>query len=199
MAYFGLTSYGPQEPLRDVNKVSHDYIFHTIAIDQYVEAFNKYLIGDSDVAVVMEVSGDTHILRAKLGDILKDVLGRQPRKIELDCWFTHLDFDRSGVMGLDEYLKGLERLMAFSAGTVVPATFTSYDTQRVEWIHHTRVGYEPQQTLRAPLTTAQEVGWHAPKPTPPEAQVRRSLNSTDVTQREGRDAASYYGHFICNH
>ncbi|GIL56133.1 hypothetical protein Vafri_11567 [Volvox africanus] len=198
MAFFGLTSLGPQEPIREANKTSHEFIFHTLPIDQYINSFNKYVIGESDVSVVMEVNGDTHILRAKLGDILKDILGRQPRKIELDCWFTHLDFDRSGVMGIDEYLKGVERLVAFSTGTSTPATFTSYDTQRVEWIHHTRVGYEPQQTLKAPLTTSQEVGWHAPKPTPPESVTRKPLSSTDVTQREGRDAASYYGHFICN-
>ena len=88
--------------------------------------------------------------------------------------------------------------MNFSAGTSTPVTQSSYDTQRVQWIHHTRVDYEPQQTLRGPMTTAQEVGWHAPKMAPPETQVRRTLGSTDVTQREGRDAASYYGHFICN-
>ncbi len=35
----------------------------------------------------------------------QDLLGRQPRKFELDCWFTHLDFDRSAVMGIEEYFK----------------------------------------------------------------------------------------------
>ncbi|EFJ40347.1 hypothetical protein VOLCADRAFT_119994, partial [Volvox carteri f. nagariensis] len=157
--------------------ISHEYIFHTLPIDQYVDAFNKYLIGDSDISVVMEVNGDTHILRAKLGDILKDILGRQPRKYELDCWFTHLDFDRAGVLGIEEYLKGVQRLMAFSEGTSVPTTFTSYDTQRVEWIHHSRVGYEPQQTLRAPLTTSQE-----------DAEPSACLDDGREAKEEERDA-----------
>ncbi|KXZ43708.1 hypothetical protein GPECTOR_82g242 [Gonium pectorale] len=197
MSFFGLTSLGPQDTIKDAAKTSQEYIFHTIPVDDYVDQFNKYLIGESDISVALEVDGSTHIVRAKLGDILKDVLGRQPRKFELDAWFTHLDFDRSGVMGLDEYLKGLDRLIAFSAGTVSPATFTSFDTQRVTHIHHTRVDYEPQSTLRGPLTTAQEVGWHATKPAPPEAATRHTLGSTDVSRGEGRDAASYYGHFIC--
>ncbi|GFR50921.1 hypothetical protein Agub_g13240 [Astrephomene gubernaculifera] len=197
MAFFGLTSLGPQDPIREAKKTNHEYVFHNFPLDHYVEVFNKYLIGDSDISVTLEVNGDSHIVRAKLGDMLKDVLGRQPRKHEVDSWFTYLDFDRSGVMGLDEYIKGVERLQEFSAGAPTNATYTSYDTQRVEWIHHTRVGYEPQQTLRGPMLTSQEVGWHAPKLTPPEAQVRRTLGSTDVTQCEGRDAASYYGHFIC--
>lgn len=37
--------------------------------------------------------------------LAQDLLGRQPRKFELDCWFTHLDFDRSAVMGIEEYFK----------------------------------------------------------------------------------------------
>ncbi|PNH04548.1 hypothetical protein TSOC_009283 [Tetrabaena socialis] len=198
MAFFGLTSLGPQEPIQDVNKSGHDYIFHTLPIDSFVEKFNAYLIGESDISVALEVDGDYHIPRAKLGDILKDLLGRQPRKFELDAWFTHLDFDRSAVMSLEEYMKGVDRLLEFSAGSPATSTFNSYDTQRTSWVHHTRAANETQQTLRAPMTTAQEVGWHALKPTPPEANKRKAQGTTDI-KREGHSAQSYYGHFICNY
>lgn len=70
-AFFGLTSLGPQDAIRDSKKIHHEYVFHTLTIDEYVDAFNKYLIRESDISVVMQVNGDTHILRAKLGDILK--------------------------------------------------------------------------------------------------------------------------------
>ncbi|KAG2492433.1 hypothetical protein HYH03_009376 [Edaphochlamys debaryana] len=100
-------------------------------------------------------------------------------------------------MSLSEYLKGVEKLQAFSAGSDAPSTFTSYDTQRTAWVRHERVDYEATKTLRAPMTTSQEVGWHANKVAPPEASQRRTLGSTDVTRKEGNTAASYYGHFIC--
>ncbi|KAG2447793.1 hypothetical protein HYH02_007250 [Chlamydomonas schloesseri] len=196
MSFFGLTSFGPQDPIKDRVKASHEYVFHTFPLEHYTDTFSKYTLGNSDVAVALEVDGATHIVRAKLGDLLKDILGRQPRKYELDAWFTHLDFDRSGVMGLDEYIKGVERLQEFSATGVTPAAYSSFDTQRTDWVRHTRVGYEAQQTLRGPMTTAQEVGWHTTKPAPPETSQRRTLGSTDVTQREGHTAASYYGHFL---
>lgn len=94
--------------------------------------------------------------------------------------------------------QGVDKVVAFSASTATPVQYASFDTQRTDWVRHARVGYEQQQTLARPLTTAQEVGWHAPKPEPPGATARRTLGSTDVTQREGNTAASYYGHFICN-
>lgn len=198
MAFFGLTTLGSTDPIRDATKTDKEYLFHTIPQERYEEVFNKHLIGDSDIAIALEVDGSIHIPRAKLGDLLKDLLGRQPRKFELDCWFTHLDFDRSAVMGIEEYFKGVDKVVAFSASTATPVQYASFDTQRTDWVRHARVGYEQQQTLARPLTTAQEVGWHAPKPEPPGATARRTLGSTDVTQREGNTAASYYGHFICN-
>lgn len=35
------------------------------------QVFNKYLLGDSDISIALEVDGSTHIPRAKLGDLLK--------------------------------------------------------------------------------------------------------------------------------
>lgn len=55
--------------------------------------------------VTLEVDGQTHILRARLGDMLKQLLQRQPRKFELDAWFTHFDYERTPLMGVDEYMR----------------------------------------------------------------------------------------------
>jgi hypothetical protein len=38
------------------------------------------------------------LLVQSLGDMLREVLGRQPRKYELEAWFSYLDFDRSAAM-----------------------------------------------------------------------------------------------------
>jgi len=38
---------------------------------------------DSDIALTLEVDGSEHILRAALGDMLRELLGRQPRKHEV--------------------------------------------------------------------------------------------------------------------
>jgi hypothetical protein len=37
----------------------------------------------------MQIDGGTHILRKDLVKILKDVLGREPAKIEFDVFFTY--------------------------------------------------------------------------------------------------------------
>jgi ribosomal protein L37AE/L43A len=39
-----------------------------------------------------------------------------------------------------------------------------------------------------------QVGWHAAKGAAPLPTERRKLSSTDVTRREGRTAATYFGH-----
>jgi hypothetical protein len=53
--------------------------------------------------------------------------------------------------------------------------------------------HSPQQTLARPLTASQVVGWHAAKPGAAAREEVHCLNHTDVTKREGRTAASFYG------
>lgn len=48
-----------------------------------------------------------------------------------------------------------------------------------------------QNCLKGPLTTQQEVGWHALKAAPP--QYFKYSKHTDVTIREGRDLKFFYG------
>lgn len=135
--------------------------------------------------------------RACLSLCLQELLGRPPRKFELEAWFTHFDFDRSALMSFEEFVAGVEKLRAFCAGSEKPVSTTSYDAQHTGWTRHTRVGFELQQTYKAPLTTAQDIGWHALKPAPKGSDKRAALNHTDVTIKEGRTAASYYGYFAC--
>ena len=86
--------------------------------------------------------------------------------------------------------------MAFSGSSTTPSEYSSYDTQRADWLRHSRVGYEARQMYKAPLTTTQDIGWHASKPAPPGQDKRRVLNTTDVTRKEGRTAESYFGMYV---
>lgn len=44
-SFFGLTSFGPQDPVKDRVKTSHEYVFHTFPIEHYTDTFTKYTIG----------------------------------------------------------------------------------------------------------------------------------------------------------
>jgi hypothetical protein len=44
------------------------------------------------------------------------------------------------------------------------------------------------------LSLRAQVGWHAPKHHQPPPAERFTLPHTDVTRKEGRTAATYYGH-----
>lgn len=194
--HFGLTTLGHSDPIKDANIISDGYMFHELEEEEYTYAFGRFLLGaTSQVAATLEVDGNSTVLRASLGDMLKVVLNRQPRKFELDAWFTQLDFDRSATLGVEEYMKAVRQLRELSAAPQQPREYTSFDHRRCDWQRHVRVGYEPQNTLRTPLTTQQEVGWHAPKQAPPRTSF--ATNHTDVTIKEGRDAKHYYGHFNC--
>lgn len=69
--FFGLTTLGAAEPIKEGTKISQDYEFHNIPEDAYYALFQANLLGDSDIALTLQVDGSQHILRAKLGDMLK--------------------------------------------------------------------------------------------------------------------------------
>lgn len=115
MAFFGMTTLGPSDPVREQTAPSQTYTFHELDEDTYIAVFDKYLLGnDSKIARTLELDGNSHVLRAALGDMLRELLGRPPRKHELDAWFTALDFDRSAILGREEFMKGVEELKVFS-------------------------------------------------------------------------------------
>lgn len=88
MTFFGLTALGTNDPISDGTALSQCYVFHTLERERYLAAFNKYLLEGTDTAIILEIDGSTSVLRAALGSMLEVLLGRQPRKVELDAWFT---------------------------------------------------------------------------------------------------------------
>lgn len=191
---FGCNTLGPSCHFATTSAAKQEYPFNDFSVDTYSSVFDKFAMGDSDLAKNLDVNGYDTILRASLGDMLKDLLGRQPRKLELDSWFTFCDFDRSGLMSREEFVLSVQSLMDFAASPDSTKEYTSHDLRRQHWLRHRRVGYDASKSLSKPLTTSQVIGWHAKKPQPNDA--RHSVKHTDVTLREGRSAASYYGHYV---
>lgn len=62
------------------------------------------------------------------------------------------DFDRSAILGLDEYMASVERLIDFSAKPGKAATYTSYDIKRCHWLRSVRVEAELQSSLKVSHT-----------------------------------------------
>mmetsp|Transcript_28653 Transcript_28653/g.77275 ORF Transcript_28653/g.77275 Transcript_28653/m.77275 type:complete len:196 (+) Transcript_28653:149-736(+) len=195
MAFFGLTTLGPSNPIRENAKDVQTYPFHELSMEVYMSVFNKYLLGDSQIARTLDVDGENYILRAALGDMLRELLGRQPRKYELEAWFTFHDFDRDPIMSREQFAEGIDMLQNFSSNPKPPKQYTSYDQLRKDWLRHTRVEYNLQETCSRPSTLAQEIGWHTIKPAPRHQSFHS--NHTDVTRTEGTTAKTYYGHFLC--
>jgi hypothetical protein len=54
-------------------RIPQAYVFHEIGQEVYDACFEKYLLRDSSTALVLEVDGSSHILRASLGDMLREV------------------------------------------------------------------------------------------------------------------------------
>lgn len=192
---FGMTTLGA-DPIKELTASEYQYCFHLIPESHYIETFNKYLLGsNSQIAKTLEIDGDAAVLRASLGDMLRELVGRQPRKFELEAWFTCLDFDRSAILGLEEFLQSVQSLIEFSGNPENGKTYTSFNKYHADWVTNRRVGTTQQKTNRAPMTAAQEIGWHVLKPQPKDRPYFGS-SSTDVTKSEGRSKASYFGMYM---
>jgi hypothetical protein len=95
------------------------------------------------------------------------LLGRPPRKHELDAWFSFLDFDRSAVMPREEFDRATEQLRQFSAQPQQPRMYNSFDRYRADHLRSYRVEYDRQKACSMPMTSSQEVraggsdaGWY---------------------------------------
>jgi hypothetical protein len=64
MAFFGLTTLGPPDPIKEMTATSQSYVFHTIDEARYLQCFDKYLLGDSPTAAMLQLDGTEYILRA---------------------------------------------------------------------------------------------------------------------------------------
>lgn len=89
-------------------------------------------------------------------------------------------------MSRAEWDAGVAALREASAAPQAAREYSSYSRWRADRLRERRVGWAPQRAFQAPLTAAQEVGWHAAKTLTKLPGDRARLSSTDVTRREGR-------------
>jgi len=195
---FGLTTLGPSDPISDATAAAGvaELAFHTISPAEYTAAFDAHLLGDCHLARNLGVDGATVIPRKELCNVLHDLLGRVPSQQELTTWLTYTDYDRGAFMTYPEYQRAVEDLVLFCAEPQAPRQYKSYTKIMADRFKHTRRGYEPQRTLRAPMTDSQRVGWHTLKThvrSPTDVHVPNK--STDVTINEGWSPVMYYGFF----
>eukprot|EP00877_Chromochloris_zofingiensis_P003921 jgi/Chrzof1/1352/Cz10g04050.t1 len=192
--FFGVTTLGATDPFFDNAAATLHYPFHEMPLEDYMRVFDQFKMGNSEEAAILRIDGKQHVLRGNLGDMLNTLLGRQARKTELQAWFTFCDFDRGCVMSLQEYQTAVELLREFSSNPQKARQYSSYKLWKSDYLKNRRVNWDPQKCFQEPLTASQEVGWHASKPHVATAEQRFVLNHTDVTKKEGRNAADYYGY-----
>jgi hypothetical protein len=195
MLAFGTTAAGMVNHFTEATAISKEYCFHEMPQSHYMNVFTNHTLGNVKLAEELQVNGSETILRGNLGAMLHDILGREPRKHELEAWFTFCDFDRCCTMDINEYERSIQQLVNFSAQPADAKTYTSWGLKETHRHQARLVENCPQSSLARPLTASQEVGWHAVKPGAAMREEVHCLNHTDVTKREGRTAATYFGHY----
>lgn len=77
------------DPFFDAATTTVAYPFHEIDPDAYAAVFDAHILGaGSRVAAALGADGGATVLRADLGAMLNELLGRQARKAELQLFFT---------------------------------------------------------------------------------------------------------------
>eukprot|EP00775_Hariotina_reticulata_P004473 gene4473-4727_t len=193
--FFGMTTLGATDPFHDNAATTLRYPFHEIPSETYMHVFEQHKLGcDSEIAQTLQVNGGNSILRGKLGQMLNEILCRQAHKAELQAWFTFCDYDRGCIMTRAEYEQAVHMLCQFSGNPQKARQYSSFDRWRADHMQHRRVEWDAQMSLQEPITATQQIGWHAAKPHAAPQEERFRLSRTDVTLKEGRSAATYYGY-----
>jgi hypothetical protein len=126
MLAFGTTTAGMVDHFKDASAASKAYSFHEVPLSQYMDTFHAFALGGVKLADELGVDGSRTILRGNLGAMLPRLLGREPRRHELDAWFTFCIFDRTCTMDVDEYAAAVQQLQDFSAAPAESRTYSSY-------------------------------------------------------------------------
>lgn len=196
--FFGMTTLGATDPFFDAAATTIHYPFHDIDESAYEQAFEAQLLSNTSrgkaVAETLQVDADSSVLRSKLGEMLNTVLGRQAHRAELAAWFSFLDFDRGAIMTRTEFSTAIQQLRSWSAAPERARQYSSFARMAADKKQHRRVEWSAQKALQEPVTAAQTVGWHAAKPHHEAPEERFTLPHTDVTCKEGRTHATYYGY-----
>eukprot|EP00873_Tetraselmis_striata_P025681 jgi/Tetstr1/445945/TSEL_033574.t1 len=193
MAFFGLTYLGGGDVFKEFTP-ANPISLGSIPDEKFLEAFDKYVVGDTPLALDLQCDGMEHVLRGDLHLILFDVLERNPSAEELDVFFTMTDYETSAAISRDEFLASVAVLKERCSNPKVPRAYTSHNQYTHDLKKHRRLEYEPMESLRRPIKESQIIGWQS-MASPNRNQKRHTLNTTDVTRNEGIQPSNYFGMF----
>mmetsp|Transcript_50539 Transcript_50539/g.161672 ORF Transcript_50539/g.161672 Transcript_50539/m.161672 type:complete len:194 (-) Transcript_50539:204-785(-) len=115
MSFFGLTTLG------NGNFFAHNAMrkmeIHNISEEKWVEAYQSVGLSPED-AFELQVDRLTNLARGDLPRVLAAALGRDPTSEESQTFVIYVDVDTSGIITIEEFMRGVLALRA-SVGTPV--------------------------------------------------------------------------------
>mmetsp|Transcript_50541 Transcript_50541/g.161679 ORF Transcript_50541/g.161679 Transcript_50541/m.161679 type:complete len:195 (-) Transcript_50541:58-642(-) len=192
MSFFGLTTLG------NGNFFAHNAMrkmeIHNISEEKWVEAYQSVGLSPED-AFELQVDRLTNLARGDLPRVLAAALGRDPTSEESQTFVIYVDVDTSGIITIEEFMRGVLALRA-SVGTPVSGVRYTSNLKFREDMHRHRpeVGTNPTDYYKKPLTTSQGIGWHSKQAHAPEGSKEwHGLKQTEITTNEGRSINDYFG------
>ena len=210
MSFFGLTYLGSGNVFQNTRANKLERVM-AIPEERFVRIFQAMSLEATRPSLAREIRRDGHVLmaRAELPELMTRVLGDVPRREELDAFLTFFDITGSGTIDVGEFTEGVRRLLepveragqsrrmlARASDPRDPAVHGSHARLTADRAKNRRPRDDPQSAYAKPLTASQELGWHARQARISALgvpRVYRPLAQTDVTLREGRSLASFYG------
>ncbi|KAL0042639.1 hypothetical protein WJX79_006110 [Trebouxia sp. C0005] len=189
--FFGLTSYGAGTAY-DKTRAQPLHL-HEIPDDLFLQLFRKHALGQSELASILEVDGATTMLTKDVLKLFQEAAGRKASVAEVNAVQTYFDTETSATISLATFSKSLADLKAVSIAPQSSASCISYSKYNDDKTRHHRVEYDPQSSFNSPVTTQQAIGWHTHKVLANDQDLRFPLSQTDVTRKEGRSVADYFG------
>jgi len=197
MSFFGLTYLGSGNVFQNTRANKLERVM-AIPEERLVRIFQAMSLEATRPSLAREIRRDGHVLmaRAELPELMTRVLGDVPRREELDAFLTFFDITGSGTIDVGEFTEGVRRMLARASDPRDPAVHGSHAGLAADRAKNRRPRDDPQSAYAKPLTASQELGWHARQARISALgvpRVYRPLAQTDVTLREGRSLASFYG------
>mmetsp|Transcript_25669 Transcript_25669/g.33614 ORF Transcript_25669/g.33614 Transcript_25669/m.33614 type:complete len:187 (+) Transcript_25669:58-618(+) len=173
MAFFGLTSLGPQDPF---NSSLVDTVNLNIFSDEDFESsFRKF---DKD--------GSGFIERDEIQALLEDVYRGPCRQVEVDLFLEKFDQNHDGKISWEEFQSTLmtirseveEQEKEKEASVGIGSEFKSNEEYRRHLHKHTRLDRDPNQKYHTPMTATQEIGWKNHEMPPEQRHAKKSCEET---------------------
>ena len=205
-SFFGLTALNPTGDAFRASRANVLERMRDVPLDVYLDAFDAFTLAKlyPILAWQIRVNGEAFMKRQELPDLLKTVLGGAPKREELDAFLTFFDVTASGLIDRREYARGVEALLERCAAPAAQTHYVSAEKLRADREKFKRLPDKPQHGYAKPLLSSQVFGWHCEQARAVSAGdggtaalgVTKKffpVTKTDVTLKEGRSLADYYG------